>query len=194
MKSDLERDLVVGVSSRALFDLRAEDEIFRTRGLQEYCEYQVAHENETLQPGTGFHLVRLLLRLNELAHAGKRILVIVMSRNNADTSLRIFNSIGAHGLDISRGALTSGEPIAPYIKAFHVDLFLSAQASVDTSKPAIRGRVKPGQRDRAGRDRCTPWKVVCASRDASAALLESVLEGAGDGVKGRLRRAQRACP
>jgi 5'-nucleotidase len=129
MKSDLERDLVVGVSSRALFDLRAEDEIFRACGLEEYCEHQVAHENEILQPGTGFHLVRLLLRLNDLAHAGKRILVIVMSRNNADTSLRIFNSIDAHNLDISRGALTSGEPIAPYIKAFQVDLFLSAEES-----------------------------------------------------------------
>lgn len=59
-----------------------------------------------------------------------------MSKNNADTSLRIFNSIEHYGLDISRAALTSGRPLAPYLKAFNVDLFLSAdekdvQAAID---------------------------------------------------------------
>jgi 5'-nucleotidase len=121
--------LVVGVSSRALFDLRDEDRIFQQDGLDAYCRHQIAHEQEVLAPGTGFPLVRKLLRLNEHPGLPRRIEVVVMSRNNADTSLRIFHSIRQHGLDITRAALSSGAPLHPYLEAFHVDLFLSAHES-----------------------------------------------------------------
>lgn len=125
MPIDLSKYLVVGVSSRALFDLSEEDRIFREEGLAAYREYQLARENEVLDPGTSFGLVKALLRLNELDDSQRRVEVVVMSRNSTETSLRIFNSIQQYGLDITRAALTGGASLAPYLHAFNVDLFLS---------------------------------------------------------------------
>lgn len=128
--------LVVGVSSRALFDLSAEDAIYRESGVEAYAGYQIAHEGEALRPGPAFPLVRALLRLNGVA-GGRRVTeVIIMSRNSADTALRIMNSIEHYGLDITRTALTGGRAISPYLPAFGADLFLSAdeedvQAAID---------------------------------------------------------------
>jgi len=122
--TDLAEMLVVGISSRALFDLREEDALFEREGLEAYRRAQVAREDDVLRPGTAFPLVRALLGLN--AAAGPRLAeVVVMSRNSTETSLRIFNSIRHHGLDITRAALSGGAPLAPYLKAFSVDLFLS---------------------------------------------------------------------
>lgn len=124
MPIELDDKLVIGVSSRALFDLEAENEIFEKGGLEKYSEYQIAHENDILKPGTAFPLIKALQKLND----GGRYLteIIVMSRNSADTSLRIFNSIEHYGLDISRAALVGGASISPYLGAFKTDLFLSA--------------------------------------------------------------------
>ena len=124
MSLDLDNKLVIGISSRALFDLEEENRIFTEEGLDAYSEYQITHENEILRPGTAFPLVRALHRLN----AGNERLteIIVMSKNSADTSLRIFNSIEHYGLDVSRAALVGGKSIAPYLSAFRTDLFLSA--------------------------------------------------------------------
>ncbi len=122
----LENRLVVGVSSRALFDLSLENEIFENQGLEAYCKYQVEHENEVLKPGPGFCLIKSLLAINKLPGQEGRVEVIIMSRNSADTSLRVFNSITHYGLDITRAALASGGSLAPYLSAFKTDLFLSA--------------------------------------------------------------------
>ena len=124
MAMDLDSKLVIGISSRALFDLEEENRIYTEKGLDAYSEYQIAHENEILRPGTAFPLVRALHRLN----TGENRLteIIVMSKNSADTSLRIFNSIEHYGLDVSRAALVGGKSISPYLSAFRTDLFLSA--------------------------------------------------------------------
>lgn len=124
MSLKLEDKLVVGISSRALFDLEQENEIFEKEGLEAYCKYQLDHETDILKPGTAFLLVKALQKLN----TPKKHLVeiIVMSKNSADTSLRIFNSIEYYGLNISRAALVSGAKISPYLNAFKTDLFLSA--------------------------------------------------------------------
>ena len=124
MAVNLDNKLVVGISSRALFDLEEENRIYEEQGLQAFLEYQMAHEKDILKPGTAFPLIRALHRLN----AGGRELVeiIIMSKNSAQTSLRIFNSIDHYGLDISRAALVSGNKIAPYLSAFRTGLFLSA--------------------------------------------------------------------
>lgn len=125
MAYDLTKPLVIGVSSRALFDLEKENQIFETEGVKAYEEYQVEHENEILQKGSAFQLVKAFLNLNK--QVDEHIVeVIVMSRNNPNVSLRIFNSIMDYDLDITRAALTSGAPISPYLKAFKTDLFLSA--------------------------------------------------------------------
>jgi 5'-nucleotidase len=136
MPLDLSEVLVVGVSSRALFDLEKENEIFKADGISGYRAFQQAHENELLEPGTAFHLVQSLLHLN--ADAKKRIVeVVVMSRNSPETGVRIMNSVRQHNLDITRMAFSGGEPLAAYIDAFDVDLFLSkdvkdVQAVIDS--------------------------------------------------------------
>ncbi len=127
MSLKLDDKLVIGVSSRALFNLEAENEIFEKEGLKAYCDYMVAHENEILKPGPAFPLIKALLKLNS---DGKYLTeIIIMSKNSADTSLRIFNSIEHYNLNISRAALVGGSNIAPYLNAFKTDLFLSANES-----------------------------------------------------------------
>lgn len=126
MAYDLENRLVIGVSSRALFDLTAENEIFQSQGVDAYCRYQVEHEMELLKPGNGFKLVEALLNINNLPGQEGRVEVIIMSHNSPDTSLRVFNSIAHYGLSISRAVLASGASLTPYLEAFNTDLYLSA--------------------------------------------------------------------
>lgn len=124
MAMSLDDKLVVGISSRALFDLEYENSIYVEQGLAAYLEYQRNHEQDILKPGTAFPLVRALHKLND---SGTQLVeIIIMSKNSADTSLRIFNSIEHYGLDISRAALVGGNKIAPYLSAFRTGLFLSA--------------------------------------------------------------------
>lgn len=137
MGCGMNRKMVVGVSSRALFDLTFENEIFEKQGLEAYCRYQVEHEQEILRPGPGFELIRSLLELNECVDGGNLIEVIIMSHNSPDTSLRVFNSIAYYGLQITRSVLASGASLAPYLTAFSVDLYLSAceadvQSAIDS--------------------------------------------------------------
>lgn len=140
MPLDFSEILVVGVSSRSLFDLENENQIFITEGMSRYRKFQQEHENESLKPGTAFYLVQSLLHLN--ATAKKRIVeVVVMSRNSPETGVRIMNSVRKHELDITRMAFSGGEPLAPYIDAFDIDLFLSkdikdVQAVIDSKKSA----------------------------------------------------------
>ena len=138
MAYDLSEPLVIGISSRALFNLEQENKIFEEQGLSAYEAFQVPHEKDVLAKGSAFQLVRAFLNLNTLQE--KRLVeVIVMSRNSPNTSLRIFNSIAHYGLDITRAALTGGAEIAPYLKAFRTDLFLSANQ--DDVKQAVDGGV-----------------------------------------------------
>ncbi|WP_245949186.1 5'-nucleotidase [Lutibacter citreus] len=116
--------LVIGVSSRSLFDLEKGNEIFESKGIEEYRKFQQENEDKPLEPGTAFYLIKSLLELNN--QADKRIVeVIVMSRNSPETGVRMLNSIKKHKLDITRVALSGGEPLSPYIDAFDIDLFLS---------------------------------------------------------------------
>lgn len=127
MGYNLKDKLVVGVSSRALFALEEENKIFTEKGLDEYYKYQLENENEPLNKGTGYRLIDNLLKINQhFKDEDKQVEVIILSKNNAGTSLRITNAINTHKLDIVRSAWTSGSDISSYLKAFKVDLFLSA--------------------------------------------------------------------
>ena len=118
--------LVVAISSRALFDLDESHRVFTEQGIEAYHEYQVAHEDDVLAPGVAYPLTKKLLALNrELGDRG-RVDVILLSRNSADTGLRVFNSIRHHGLDIGRAAFTNGSSPYRYVSAFGAHLFLSA--------------------------------------------------------------------
>lgn len=125
MPVTLENCLVIGISSRALFDLDEENYIYEEQGLKAYSDYQLEHERDILKPGSGFALTKALLKLNEVMKE-RRVEVIIMSRNSADTSLRIFNSIEHYGLDITRAVLSGGSALSSYLESFGVDLFLSA--------------------------------------------------------------------
>ena len=120
--------LIVAISSRALFDLADSHALFQRDGLDAYRSFQIAHEDDILQPGVAFPLVQKLLGLNRLAGAVPAVEVILLSRNSGDTGLRIFNAIQHYGLQISRAAFTSGAPTSDYIAPFKADLFLSANA------------------------------------------------------------------
>jgi 5'-nucleotidase len=119
--------LVIAISSRALFDLDESHRVFEQQGKEAYCRYQTEREEEILGPGVAFSLVKKLLAINELLPA-PLVEVILLSRNSADTGLRVFNSIKHHGLSIHRAAFTSGQTPFQYISAFGAHLFLSTHA------------------------------------------------------------------
>lgn len=130
--------MVVATSSSALFDLRESDEVFRNEGLKAYAEYQIARETDPLEPGDAFHLVEKLLRLNQLQEE-EVVEVILLSRNSADTGLRVFNSIQHHGLPIERAAFTSGATPYRYMAPFRCHLFLSTNPD-DVREALANGR------------------------------------------------------
>lgn len=167
------RKMVIGVSSRALFDLTVENEIFETQGLEAYCRYQIEHEQDILKPGPGFRLIQSLLRLNRYSRRGNLVEVVIMSRNSPDTSLRVFNAIEHYGLGITRSVLVSGAALAPYLAAFHTDLFLSAyeddvQSAIDSGIAAgiicteHRAQVIPWLRDQANREAEDEYQIRIA--------------------------------
>ncbi|HZR68278.1 MAG TPA: 5'-nucleotidase [Burkholderiales bacterium] len=126
MPASIDGKLIAAISSRALFDLEESNRVFEEQGVEAYYEYQLQHENEVLAPGIAFPLVRKLLALNVLPPVRPRVEVILLSRNTADTGLRVMHSIEHYGLDISRAAFTGGESTYPYVPAFDAHLFLSA--------------------------------------------------------------------
>jgi len=83
-------------------------------------------ENQPLSPGTAFPLVQKLLKLNDLGEPRERVEVILLSRNSADTGLRVFNSIQDHNLAITRAAFTNGNSPFRYVEPFGADVFLSS--------------------------------------------------------------------
>jgi 5'-nucleotidase len=119
-------NLVIAISSRALFDMRESHRVYEEQGLDAYAAYQIAHEDEPLAPGEAFGFVRKLLDLNARFDAG--VEVVLLSRNSADTGLRVFNSIEHHQLSITRAAFCGGDAPWRYITAFGCHLFLSTEA------------------------------------------------------------------
>jgi len=121
--------LVIGITSRALFDLDDSHKIFEDQGLEAYREYQISNENKILNPGQAFPLVKKLLNLSRELKGEKSVEVVLLSRNSADTGLRIFNSIEHHNLDIKRAAFCGGNSPHTYAKSFGAHLFLSTEFS-----------------------------------------------------------------
>ena len=121
--------LVIGISSRALFDLGESHELFESQGLEAYAAYQVENEGVILEPGVAFPLAKKLLALNDDGVEHPRVEVILLSRNSADTGLRIFNTIEHYGLNIECAAFTNGESPYKYMEAYGADLLLSTNAA-----------------------------------------------------------------
>jgi 5'-nucleotidase len=132
----LEEKLVIGIASSALFDLTESDQVFRVEGSEAYRLYQQAHVDDPLQPGVAYPFIERLLSLNDLAGADEPLVeVIVLSRNNPDTGLRVMRSIQHHGLPITRAIFTQGRSPYRYMPALNMSLFLSA--NVDDVAEAV---------------------------------------------------------
>jgi 5'-nucleotidase len=124
----LDKKLVIAISSRALFDLSESHRVYQEEGLSAYSDYQIQHEDQPLEPGEAFPLVEKMLQINARIGGEGGVEVVLLSRNSADTGLRVFNSIQHYGLAISRAAFCGGESPWRYINAFGCQLFLSSEA------------------------------------------------------------------
>jgi len=134
MSVNLSETLVIGVSATALFNLKAADQFFRKKlienkstAISEYRKYMLEREEDSLEDGTGMPLVKALLELNQYQPKGEAPLVevVVMSRNSPETGIRVLQNIRNQNIKISRHAFTGGESVVSYLDAFDVDLFLT---------------------------------------------------------------------
>ena len=148
MPYPIDEKLVIAVASSALFDLTDSDRVYRELGTEKYREYQRENENIVLDRGVAFPLIKRLLALNDADGGDSPVEVILLSRNDPDTGLRLFKSIEHYGLDITRAAFVSGGNPFQYLDAFNAALFLSANSNdvkeaIMNDAPA--GRVFPTQ-------------------------------------------------
>jgi len=128
MPYSLENRLVIGVASSAMFDLSASDSVFRRSGEADYRKYQEENINIPLEKGNAFSFVRRLLSLNDLSPdpiGDPLVEVVLLSRNDPDTGLRVMKSIEHHQLGISRAIFMQGQSPYAYIPALNISLFLS---------------------------------------------------------------------
>ncbi|MEU6084388.1 5'-nucleotidase [Streptomyces sp. NPDC047108] len=127
MQYELANRLVIGIATSALFDLAESAEVFREQGEESYRAYQEEHLDDTLGKGVAFSFIRRLLSLNDLSSPDDPLVeVIVLSRNDPDTGLRVMRSIQAHGLPISRAIFMQGRSPYRFMPALNMSLFLSA--------------------------------------------------------------------
>ncbi|MEK6203471.1 MAG: 5'-nucleotidase [Psychrobacter sp.] len=140
MAYDLTGRLVIGLSSSALFDLDESDKVFKEQGEQAYRDYQRENQDIPLITGVAYPFIRRLLKLNEISDE-PLVEVILLSRNDPDTGLRVMNSIEHYELSITRAVFLQGQSAYKYIPAFDIELFLSAnegdvKQAVDAGFPA----------------------------------------------------------
>lgn len=126
MSYPIEKKLVVGITSSALFDFTVEDEIFRKEGLAAFKKYQINNRKKLPAPGAAFPFIKRLLGLNKKFPEQSPVEVVILSRNDPKAGSRITDAIPEYGLDISRSFFLSGQSPYPYMKAINACLYLSA--------------------------------------------------------------------
>lgn len=124
MGVNLDNKLVVALSSRALFDFEAENQVFDEQGDTAYQRLQLERTDLPAKPGVAFPLVKKLLAFND--DGEHRVEVVILSRNDPVSGLRVFKSAKAAGLNVQRGVFTRGVPPFRYLKPLGAHLFLSA--------------------------------------------------------------------
>lgn len=127
MALTLDGKLVVAISSRALFDFEEENQVFEQADDRAYMQLQRQRLDVPAKPGVAFSLVQKLLAFNETP--SQRVEVVILSRNDPVSGMRVFRSAAHYGLPILRGSFTRGEPPWRYLKPLHANLFLSAHLS-----------------------------------------------------------------
>ncbi|MGH8822511.1 MAG: 5'-nucleotidase [Rhodoferax sp.] len=148
MAASLDGQLVVAISSRALFDFEQENELFEQGDDRAYMKLQLERLEQPARPGVAFSLVKKLLAFNDAPLAGasaprQRVEVVILSRNDPVSGMRVFRSAQHYGLPIQRGSFTRGEPPWRYLKPLHANLFLSThlsdvRAALDAGVPAAQ--------------------------------------------------------
>ncbi|MBA2675706.1 5'-nucleotidase [Ramlibacter sp.] len=126
MATSLEDKLVVAISSRALFNFEEENNVFESGDPQGYMRMQLERLDEPATPGIALSLIRKLLAFND-AHA-QRVEVVILSRNDPVSGMRVFRSAKAANIPLQRGVFTQGRPPFGYLRPLHANLFLSANA------------------------------------------------------------------
>ncbi|MBS0427052.1 MAG: 5'-nucleotidase [Proteobacteria bacterium] len=134
MPVTLDDKLVVAISSRALFNLEEENRLFEHGDPDAYMRLQLERLDVPASPGIAYSLVRKLLRFND--DGVQRVEVVILSRNDPASGMRIFNSGAAAELQIQRGVFTQGRSPFRYLTPLNADLFLSANA--DDVREALR--------------------------------------------------------
>ena len=143
MPADLTGRLVVAISSRALFDFEEENRVFEQADDAAYMQLQLDRLERPAHPGVAFQLVRKLLAFNTSDTQRDRVEVVLLSRNDPVSGLRVFNSAKHHGTPIERGVFTRGRPPFHYLHALQANLFLSAEpgdvrAALEAGYPAAQ--------------------------------------------------------
>jgi 5'-nucleotidase len=126
MPFPIENKLVIGIASSALFDLSESDHIYQTQDIEAYRLHQEKNINVPLKKGVAFAFIRRFLHLNQVFPEQMPVEVVLLSRNSAETGLRVFSSMHHYGLDITRAAFMSGNSPYEFLPAFNASLFLSA--------------------------------------------------------------------
>ncbi len=127
MPVSLEGQLVVAISSRALFDFEEENRVFEQGDDRAYMQLQLQRLDAPAKPGVAFSLVRKLLAFNDAD--AQRVEVVILSRNDPVSGMRVFRSAQHYGLTIQRGSFTRGQPPWRYLKPLNANLFLSTHLS-----------------------------------------------------------------
>jgi 5'-nucleotidase len=132
----LDDKLVVAISSRALFNLEEENRIFESGDDAGYMKLQLERLDVPAQPGIAYSLVRKLLRFN--ADGRQRVEVVILSRNDPVSGMRVFRSGVANGISLQRGVFTQGRPPFGYLRPLRAHLFLSVNAE-DVREALVAG-------------------------------------------------------
>lgn len=141
MAYPIERKLVIGVASSALFDLSESHNIYLTKSIDDYRLHQEENIDVPFPKGVDFPFIRRFLSINKAFPKQLPVEVVLLSKNSPETGLRVFRSIKHYGLDITRAAFMAGRSPHEYIPAFNASLFLSAniedvQGAIDANYPA----------------------------------------------------------
>ena len=119
----LEGRLVVAISSRALFDFEEENHLFEAEDDRAYMQLQMQRLDQPALPGVAFSLVKKLLAFNSPGQP--RVEVVILSRNDPVSGMRVFRSVQHYGLTLERGVFTRGQPPWRYLRPLAANLFLS---------------------------------------------------------------------
>jgi len=159
MGISLDNKLVVAISSRALFDFEEENLVFEQGDDTAYMRLQLERLEIPAQPGVAFSMVKKLLAFND--DTTQRVEVVILSRNDPVSGLRVMKSAAHYALPIIRCSFTRGESPWRYLKPLRANLFLSTHLS--DVRSALAADVPAG---RSIRNRCMPAMPIpmkCAS-------------------------------